>query len=133
MIRRHSSNPRYAEQMISDDEEYAVVDNVQKHVAIVTEGRKKILISLIGVEYEITPPKTIVGLRMAIRAKAAADDPALMMEALDDWIVRAFGKVVAKTIQKRLESEDDDLDFQHITELMQAVVEQVTGNPTSSS
>lgn len=99
-------------------------------VLIAADKREVIPVELVGERYSILPPKTAVTLKMAVRAKQAGSDPALMYEALQEWIDKAFGKK-AKEVHKRLDDPDDLLDIEHITELMKAVIEVSTGNPTS--
>ncbi len=76
------------------------------------------------------PPKTALAMRLAVDAKLHQDDPSKMLDVLNMWMSRAFGKDVVK-VQKRIESADDLLDITHIMSLMEAVIEQQTGNPTS--
>lgn len=102
-------------------------------INITADPREKITICLVGVNYEVHPPKTALALKLAVRAKQAGDAPDLMMAAVDEWITKAFGKTEAKKVQARLENETDDLDFPHIMQLMEALIEQATGTPTTSS
>lgn len=132
MIRRHPSNPAYAEQVIAYIEELQEAMNPNM-INITADPREPVPVTLVGMEYSIKPPKAALALKLAVRAKAAENDPGSMMEAVDQWIAIAFGKVGSKKIQARLESDEDDLDFPHIMQLMEALVEQTTGNPTSSS
>lgn len=101
---------------------------------IVIEGRKKepVEVSLVGKDYEITPPKTALAMKIAVQAKVFEDDPSKVKEAIDGWVQKAFGKKVAKDIEKRLDDENDLLDFEDIMELMEALMEAgADGNPTS--
>lgn len=87
-------------------------------------------VNLVGKGYEITPPKAALAMRMATEAKLFADDPSKMIEVLNAWIRRAFGDKAEK-IQRRLDDEDDALDIFHIMELMEAVTEAQTTDPTT--
>jgi hypothetical protein len=102
-------------------------------IVITAEPLDLIPVSLVGVTYQIKPPKSSLALKLAVRAKTAEDDPSLMMEAIDEWVDKAFGKEEAENVRARLDDEDDVLDFPHIMALMEAVIERTTGNPTSSS
>lgn len=104
-----------------------------RHLSIVADPREKITISLVGVEYVITPPKASAALKMAIRAKAGDEDPAEMLAALTEWAQKAFGKATATKVMKRLDDDEDELDLQHMMKLMEGVAELTAGNPTSSS
>ena len=102
-------------------------------ISIEADPRAPVVINLVGLEYTVKPPKTALAMKLAIAAKQAEDDPTSMMAAVDQWISLAFGKTNAAKIQKRLESNDDDLDFPHIMKLKESLIELATGNPTSSS
>jgi hypothetical protein len=108
-------------------------DPMVSHLSIVADPREKITISLVGVEYVITPPKASAALKMAIQAKGGDDDPAEYLAALTGWAQKAFGKATADKVMKRLDDDEDDLDLQHLTQLMEGVAELTAGNPTSSS
>lgn len=100
------------------------------NITVTAEPREKIHIMLVGVEYDILPPKASFGLKLVA---VSGNDPTAYGSMMDEWIVKAFGKVGAKKIQARLVDEADDLDYPHIMKLMQAIAEAATGNPTSSS
>lgn len=104
-----------------------------ENISITADPREKITVSLVGVEYEIFPPKAALGLKLAVRAKQHGDDPVTTLESVTEWVQKAFGKPGARDIEKRIEDEADDLDITHVMQLMNKVVELTTGNPTSSS
>lgn len=133
MVRRHASNANHVEQAIADYEELADVNPNMIMINIVADPREPITVNLVGTEYVVKPPKAALAMKLAVTAKSAEEDPSAMMAAVNQWISIAFGKVGAKAIQKRLEDMDDDLDFPHIMQLMEAMIERATGNPTSSS
>lgn len=95
-----------------------------------TEPRKGIPVDLVGVRYTARKPKAALGLRVAVAAKKAGEDPEGMLKAMNSFITMTFGKKDAAAINKRLEDPDDDLDYDHITELVQALME-VGENPTT--
>lgn len=97
---------------------------------ISSEGRKGIPVDLVGKRYVVKKPKSALGLRVAVASKKAGEDPEGMLNAMDSFIDMTFGKKDGVAIRKRLEDPDDDLDYEHITELVQALME-VDGNPTT--
>jgi len=97
---------------------------------ISAEPRKTLEVDLVGQTYKVTAPKAALGLKIAIRAKQSGDDPGLMMDAVEEWVVKAFGKSAAKKVLARVDDENDDLDIQHLMKLMEAVIEATTGDPT---
>lgn len=101
-------------------------------IEIKAEPKSAIEVELVGTVYKIQPPKAALALKLAIRAKAAAETPDLMMASIDEWILAAFGKAGAAKIQRRLDDPADALDVTHVMQLMEAVVEEAAApNPTS--
>lgn len=94
------------------------------------EARKGIPVDLVGKRYVVKKPKSALGLRVAVASKKAGEDPEGMMKAMDTFIDMTFGKKDGVGIRKRLEDPDDDLDYDHITELVQALMA-VDGNPST--
>src|SRR4051812_12187063 len=98
-------------------------------IEITAEPRTSFKVKLVGVMYDIFPPKDAFTLELASKA----DDLAQARAAHDlvyEWIDQAFGTQAAK-VRDRLHSAKDDLDIKHIIQLLQIVVERTTGNPTS--
>ncbi len=106
-----------------------------KRIEIAAQPRENITVSLVGVEYVITPPKGSLGLRLAKKAKEAENekDNISMWDEIMGWVRAGFGAKQTKKIQERLDDPDDDLDIEHITTLMEKIIEATTDNPTSSS
>lgn len=93
---------------------------------------KVLPIKLVGQDYEITPPKAALAMRMAVESKLFEEDPGKMIDVLNAWVSKAFGPKVAAKVQKRIEDEDDLLDITHIMQLMEKVTEaQLEGDPTT--
>jgi hypothetical protein len=86
-------------------------------------------VDLVGVRYLLQPVKSYLTLKLAIDAKTAGDDPEAMLGSLGDWIDSAFGEEEGVRVRERLADPHDDLDLQHITTLMSALVERSSGNP----
>lgn len=100
-------------------------------IVIEAEAPQTLAIDLVGVRYNIVPPKAALAMRMARNAEKARTNPELAVAELDSWIGHAFGKKGAKDIQKRLEDPADALDIIHIAKLMEALAERLSGNPTT--
>lgn len=140
-----------AERLITDEEErQAVRDLVQRSnatlaedwkkvrmaddIEILADPRAKISVNLVGVRYEVEPPKTALAIQLARQASTAQDDPAGLFTLIDTWMDSAFGKPMAKKVRARMQDPTDALDFPHVMRLMEALVQRAAnGNPTSSS
>ncbi len=110
---------------------------------------EELTVNLVGVHYTVYVPKTASAIDLARtvrnfekkgkgdkRTKAArAEESLAMMGALDRWIESAFSAEDSADIQARLKSPREELDYDHISELMQKVTEyateEETGNPTT--
>lgn len=90
-------------------------------------------INLVGVAYTITPPKAGLAIQIARLSVDNADGTSTVkvLDLLDKWIDRAFGDQADAVRARMYEDEDDQLDLPHLIELVKAVMEQQTGNPTS--
>lgn len=103
----------------------------QMDITIEATPRKTLSVTLVGVDYLITPPKAGFALRMASKARSTDDDAALgVMDDLFEWVRKAF-RDQADAVLGRLDDEEDELDINHLTELMSKVIEASSGNPTT--
>lgn len=102
-------------------------------ISISAAPRKKIPVDLVGVRYQVFPPKGALALELGIQTKKAGDDPSAAWDMVEKWVDRAFGKVDARKIKARLSDDNDDLDIAHLMQLMTVLMERMSGNPTSSS
>lgn len=95
--------------------------------------QKKVQVKLLGVDYLVKVPKKAAALQLMMRVKNAGDDPQMSSDAIDDLIIRMFGKEHLADVRRRLyEDDEDDLDIDHLMELMKALIEYATaGNPTT--
>lgn len=95
--------------------------------------RKTMQVDLVGVTYQIRIPKSYAMLRFAALSQNTDDmDMSAMVEAMNAWIKQAFGKEGTEHVHERLDDPDDDLDIDHIMQLMEAVTEaSAPGNPTT--
>jgi hypothetical protein len=106
-------------------------DAVPKPIVIEAEEAQKIGVTLVGEKYTITPPKAALAMKWATEAGELENDPGAVMAVLSQWIMAAFGKTNGRKVIARLNDPDDQLDIVHVSKLMEAAIEQQTGNPTS--
>lgn len=99
---------------------------------IEAEPRETIKVKLVGVVYDVYPPKMSFTLAIAAKADQYEDKPSETQKMVDEWVGAAFGDEVGNDVMDRLEDPVDDLDVMHIVKLMEHLVEVQTGNPTSS-
>lgn len=102
-------------------------------ITITADPRKAIIVDLVGVKYSIMPPKVSAALQLGMNsANPDPDQARQMFNDLDEWILVAFGSE-APALHTRLKDPKDDLDLPHVMQLLKALVERTTANPTSSS
>ncbi len=94
-------------------------------------GAETVEVELIGVLYDVTPPKAASAMRIAWLAADKNADPDEVMRALDGWIEKAFGDQADDVRRRLYEDDDDPLDFPHIMLLIQRLVERASGLPTT--
>lgn len=107
--------------------------------ADVPQARKPIVIELVGVKYLINPPKTLNYLDFVgeattitntdVAARIASGDLSVVgdsMGLINKWIDMAFGEE-AEAVRARLTDPGDSLEIIHVSELMKAVSEVITG------
>lgn len=110
----------------------AIGTNVGPTITVKGTPKKAMLVSLVGVDYEAFAPKRMLALTLMTRFSQAGKDPALMGETIEAIVIKMFGKTVAPAVMDRLNDEDDDLDFDHIMQLMNAMIEiAAEGDPTT--
>lgn len=89
-----------------------------------------VTVGLVGQEYIIPVPKTTLGLIVAERMQAAKDDPTKLMDELKSWVMSTFGPKQGKKVWDRLFDPNDQLDINHISDLLTKLTE-VGANPTT--
>ena len=99
-------------------------------IRISAKPKKPVSVNLVGVDYMIKPPKTALLLAISRHSAKENNDPGAISRDFDVILKLMFGKQ-AEAVQKRLDDPDDELDFDHIFEAVEAVTEDGTGNPTS--
>ena len=60
-------------------------------VQIVADKRQSMVIELVGKRYTVKVPKASLALKLAVRAKQADDNPALLAQTIDEWISKRTG------------------------------------------
>lgn len=95
-------------------------------------------VRLVGVEYEIRPPKMWAAMRTTqkLQGLAAGEDmsPEAIgdaVEAMESWLRGSTTAQDADAILARLDDRDDALDLTHLAELIEKVTEATTGDPTT--
>lgn len=100
-------------------------------IVIAADPREALDIELVGVEYKIKPPKAATS--MALMSSIGGDvknDPEKALEVIEKWVKVTFGSKTGPKVLARLKDPEDDLDINHLGDLMTKVTEVVTGNPT---
>lgn len=100
-------------------------------IVINGSAAKKLSVTLVGKNYKVAPPKAAVALTMAQNMQKEEDEQKLL-DFMYEWIDLLFTKTDAVAVKKRLMDPKDLLDFEHISELMGAVMDSEE-NPTTSS
>jgi hypothetical protein len=108
----------------------STIKPVQPMLQIEALERRTIPVELVGKMYDLIPPKAAYSLRIAQRAQNAEQNVDTLLTILTSWMEAAFGAKVAPKIMARLDDPDDLLDYSHLLQLLQKVVE-LGVNPTS--
>jgi len=99
----------------------------------IVSTRKPLNVELVGVDYVITPPKAALAIEMAKDIRGAkSKKPDEVMDTLYEWLSMCMDEKELASIKARLKDPKDDLDIQHVTELLTAVMERITNNPPTS-
>lgn len=133
-----SSRHRYYDTPPAEVHEPAVAraslteDEASFDLQIEAKPRTRLTVNLLGKRYSIMPPKTALAMKLSVRAKQAEDRPELMVDAIEEWIDKAFLPADADDVRHRIyESDDDPLDIDHVMELMEKLIERQTNTPTT--
>lgn len=90
--------------------------------------RKIITVNLVGTEYKVRVPKAAI--LLAFAKVAGKNDPQTIARVFDDFITSLFSRKDAASVRKRLADNDDDLDIEHLGNLIEAIAEYTSENPT---
>ena len=104
-------------------------------INITARERSLIPVTLVGIDYMVRKPKGALGLRIAsqfadLQGEDNEGNPEKLSELMDTLVKMLFTKRDVAKVTKRLDDPEDDLDFEHISELMSAVSEETTETPT---
>ena len=128
---------KHAAQAVEPGQGYSGTGSEADPITITAIPAETLMVNLVGVVYEVCPPKAMMALQMAkstVQARTGKNtgkqaDPLQTLAKLDGWMVAAFqGEVDA--VRARLDDPKDLLDIDHIAELMAAVMEESSGHPT---
>lgn len=100
-------------------------------ISIAIEPPKPISVDLGGTVYTVRPVKGSLGIALGANLKGLEGDGEKLLNAMNHIINIIFGKKDAQAVLERVNDPEDALDFTHIMELMNALVERSTGNPTT--
>lgn len=100
-------------------------------IQISIEPPKPITVDLGGVRYTVRPIKGALGISLGQRMQAVQGDAGKLRDTIEHIVQMVFGKAEAPNVMERLDDPEDALDFTHIMELMNALVERSTGSPTT--
>lgn len=100
-------------------------------IQISIDPPKPITVDLGGTRYTVRPIKGALGIALGQRMKSVKGDAGKLRETVEHLVEMIFGKSEAPGVLSRLDDPEDALDFQHVLELMNALVERSTGSPTT--
>ena len=105
---------------------------IPEPIAVKADPQDSVPVELVGKKYMVRTPKSWLSMKMGLAANRAEEDPGAMMDVLEKWIAAAFGKANGKKVLARLDDTEDDLDLEHIMDLVEALSERSASNrPTS--
>lgn len=82
--------------------------------------------------YVVRPIKTTLGMSLAGSLQSLKEDPKEMVKAMDRLVNLVFNPEDRDNIKARLNDREDALDYNHIMNLLMALMERATGNPSTS-
>lgn len=100
-------------------------------ITITAEAPLPITLTLVGVEYTVRPIKGSLGISLSQKFQGDNSDMVKFDKSIKDLLRIMFGPEQAKEVQKRLNDSEDLLDLPHVFELLNALVEKASGNPTT--
>jgi hypothetical protein len=104
-----------------------------RDIVIASRPQPPVVVELIGEKYECKAPKKSLILAVMMKLRVGGADPQGMQDMFGVLLRKMFGKEIAPSVQARLDDEDDELDFDHIMELANALIGAATPDPTTSS
>lgn len=108
------------------------VSKTSPSIVIDAPNRTTIRVRLVGKDYDVYQPKGAAGLELMRAAKAIeGENLDTQLDLVGSLVGMLFNQRQAEQVTARLHKVDDPLDLQHIMELVNALSEEVTGNPTT--
>lgn len=102
-------------------------------IEIAVEPPKPLKVNFGGEIYTVRPIKGSLGISLGSQMKGVKGDTEKLQKALKRIVDIMFGPTDGAVIMARLDDQEDDLDFTHVMELLNKLVEKSTGNPTTSA
>lgn len=100
-------------------------------IVIDAEPVEPLEVTLVGKEYKVVPPKASSLMAISDQAKGK-DENDMGMDDIQAFVEALFQKKDVAPVMKRLRDQKDLLDVDHVMTLMEKVMEEVQGNPTTS-
>lgn len=92
--------------------------------------KKKVLATIVGVDYEVKAPKTALLLAISKHAADKKAEAGAVSRDFDTILKLMFGDVWEE-VAARLEDAEDEIDLDEIFEAVEKLTEEQTGDPTS--
>lgn len=100
-------------------------------ISISVEPPKPISVDLGDQRYTVRPVKGSLGIALGSRLQAVQGDAQKLKDTIEHIVGIIFGPSASVEIIERLEDSSDALDYSHVMELMNALIEKSSGNPTT--
>jgi hypothetical protein len=115
----------------SSDSNIIVGDDGKIEIVGRRKTQKPFNVTLVGEQYRALPMKAFVAVDMAKKMGNIGDDTAKLEDMILNWMKAIFGRTQAPLIVERLKTPGDDLDLADIMDLIKALSQKATKNPTS--
>lgn len=101
-------------------------------LTIPVEAPSGVSVALGDQVYVVRPIKTTLGMSLAGSLQSLKEDPKEMVKAMDRLVNLVFNPEDRDNVKARLNDREDALDYNHIMNLLMALMERATGNPSTS-
>lgn len=95
----------------------------------VSRDRKTLVINLAGKEYTATKPRKVESWFAEIQMAISSDESGRTLSQTDQFLTKILGEEAIKDIKTRRLDDDDDLEWEHLTQLLLDVLEVWTTEP----
>lgn len=89
----------------------------------ISRDRKTILISLAGKEYTATKPRKVESWFAELQMALSSEESGRTLNQTDLFLTKILGEDAIKDIRKRRLDDDDELEWDHLTQLLLDVLE----------